>query len=167
VSSTSTSMTLKWDAPLNDGGCPITSYALFRDDGLTLNPTIEVNIDDDPDIRNIPTLRIASATLDNADLGKKFTFQLRAYNREGYVAARNVLLLFATIPPTPSNSPTIIQTTTTSITVQYQTLLNGGSPIISYQLQYALAYDGTWITVNGQDNDSLRTLFTVSNLVKG
>ena len=80
-------MTLSWDAPQDDGGCPITSYALFRDDGITLNPTIEVNVVNDPDIRDIPTLRLATVNLDTSDLGERFTYQLRAYNREGYVAA--------------------------------------------------------------------------------
>ena len=27
------SMTLEWEPPSSDGGCPVTSYALFRDDG--------------------------------------------------------------------------------------------------------------------------------------
>ena len=33
VSTTTTSMTISWDAPLNDGGCPITGYAIFSDYG--------------------------------------------------------------------------------------------------------------------------------------
>jgi hypothetical protein len=74
VSSTSTSMTISWQAPLNDGGCPITGYAVFRDDGVTEIANIEVNMANDPSVRNIPTLREVTATLANADLGKKFKF---------------------------------------------------------------------------------------------
>lgn len=57
VSTTSTSIILSWTEPISNGGCPITGYALFRDDGITKNPTIEVNTANDPAIRGIPTLR--------------------------------------------------------------------------------------------------------------
>ena len=50
-------MTLEWTAPNDDGGCPITGYAVFRDDGVTGDPTVEINSDNDIDIRNKPTLR--------------------------------------------------------------------------------------------------------------
>jgi len=50
-------MIVRWNPPKNNGGCPITGYALFRDDGVTENPIIEVNSDNDPLVRNIPTLR--------------------------------------------------------------------------------------------------------------
>ncbi len=33
VSSTATSMTLSWEAPSDDGGCPITGYAVYRNNG--------------------------------------------------------------------------------------------------------------------------------------
>ena len=122
VSTTSTSMTISWDAPLNDGGCPITGYAVFRDDGSTEVPNIEVNQNNDPSVRDIPVLRQVTAQLSATDIGKKFKYEIRAYNREGFVAAQSVCFLFAIIPPTPTNSPTVIQTTSSSITVSYNTL---------------------------------------------
>jgi len=33
IGSTSTTVTLRWTQPLSNGGCPIQSYAIFRDDG--------------------------------------------------------------------------------------------------------------------------------------
>jgi hypothetical protein len=74
VSSTNTSMTLIWREPLYNGGCPITSYAVFRDDGSTMIPTTEINTSNDPAVRNISTLRTVNATLSNSDLGLTFTF---------------------------------------------------------------------------------------------
>ena len=75
ISSTSSeSMTLSWTEPLNDGGCPITGYALFRDDGSSGDPTIEINMNDDVNIRDKPTLRTAVANFDSAQLGIKYAF---------------------------------------------------------------------------------------------
>jgi hypothetical protein len=42
VSTTSESMTVEWNEPSDNGGCPITGYQLFRDNGLSGFPTIEV-----------------------------------------------------------------------------------------------------------------------------
>jgi hypothetical protein len=76
-------MMLYWEAPLHNCGCPVLSYHLMRDDGITGDPTIEVNQVDDPAIRNLPTLRNADVELLQTDLGKSFTYRLYVTNREG------------------------------------------------------------------------------------
>jgi len=48
VNQTNSSVTLKWNAPNNNGGCRITSYVVYRDDGLGGNITNEVNTLQDP-----------------------------------------------------------------------------------------------------------------------
>ena len=116
VSTTSTSMTINWTEPLNNGGCPITGYAVFRDDGASEVTNIEVNVNNDPSVRDIPTLREVTATLNALDLGKKFKFMVRAFTREGFVDSEGVCMRFATVPPQPTQ-PTIVQTTSSSITV--------------------------------------------------
>ena len=95
-------MSLTWSEPLNNGGCPILGYYLMRDDGLTGNPVIEVNQANDPNLRNLPTLRHANVALNSGVLGRKFTFQLAVYNREGETKSAAVAYLFATKPVTPS-----------------------------------------------------------------
>lgn len=80
-------MFVRWTAPHDDGGCPITGYALFRDDGATEIPNIEVNAVNDPLVRNIPTLREVEVALNNADLGKWYKYEIRAYNSEGFTSA--------------------------------------------------------------------------------
>ena len=50
-------MTLNWYEPQSNGGCPIIGYALYRDDGISGEPTIEINSINDVLVRNIPTLR--------------------------------------------------------------------------------------------------------------
>ena len=74
----------------------------MRDDGTTGNPIIEVNQSNDPNIRNLPTLRHANVALNTANLGRKFTFQLAVYNREGETKSVAVAYLFATKPVAPS-----------------------------------------------------------------
>jgi len=76
-------MSLKWSEPLNNGGCPVLSYYLMRDNGLTGVPSIEVNSLNDINVRNIPTLRDLDVILDVNTKGRMYTFQLFVSNREG------------------------------------------------------------------------------------
>lgn len=57
VTSTKTSFELEWTEPGFNGGCPVTSYAVFRDagDGGLINQ--EVNSVQDTNIRDKPTLQ--------------------------------------------------------------------------------------------------------------
>ena len=52
---------------MDDGGCPITGYAVWRDDGTGAQIFTEVNTQSDPAIRNIPTLSQATITNFPAD----------------------------------------------------------------------------------------------------
>ncbi len=162
-------MIVRWTAPKDDGGCPITGYALFRDNGVTQIPNIEVNTNNDPLVRNIPTLREVEVALNSADLGTWYKYEVRAYNSEGSTSAQSVRLLFAVEPDKPSQGPVIVETTASSITVTYSAgaLDNGGSPILSHHLQYAEAFVGDWIDANGLENESLLSKFTVSGLIRG
>ena len=129
-------MTLSWSEPLDNGGCPITGYALFRDDGVSGDPTIEINSDNDVEIRGKPTLRTAIANFDSGDLGTKYAFQVRVYNREGETLGTLVSYLFSTIPDKPSTGPEVLIQSSGLIRIEY--VFNdgtGGSSILSYNLQ--------------------------------
>lgn len=56
TTSTATTITVSWQAPLNNGGCPITGYAVYMDDGTGLGTFNEVNAITDPAVRDIPGL---------------------------------------------------------------------------------------------------------------
>lgn len=56
VSSTMASLTLQWEHPADNGGCPITSFAVFRDDGASGDIDIEANAPLDTNVRNRPSL---------------------------------------------------------------------------------------------------------------
>jgi hypothetical protein len=57
VTSTPTSFTLEWYEPDDNGGCPITGYAVFRNDGENGAIGSEVNTASDTNVRDKPTLR--------------------------------------------------------------------------------------------------------------
>jgi len=119
VETSPTSMTLHWHEPTDNGGCPLLGYSLFRDDGLSSVPSIEVNSDNDPLVRNIPTLTTLTAQLDTANLGKKFRFVLHAYNREGMTSSVPISFLFSVVPETPSAGPEVLSFSSKSIRVRY------------------------------------------------
>lgn len=50
--STATSIEIEWKPPTDDGGCSITGYAIFMDDGLGAGNFAEVNTVNDLNFRN-------------------------------------------------------------------------------------------------------------------
>lgn len=77
VTSSLTSFTLEWEEPALNGGCPILGYAVFRNDGNNGAITIEVNQDDDTNIRDKPSLRSMVITNFPVDpVGLTFMYQV-------------------------------------------------------------------------------------------
>ena len=61
--STANSMSLHWEHPEDNGGCLITGFAVFRNDGTAEGEiTIEANADSDTNVRNRPTLDALTIT---------------------------------------------------------------------------------------------------------
>ena len=56
VTSTKTTFELQWTEPTYNGGCPLTSYAVYRDEGDSGLITTEVNSAYDTNIRDKPTV---------------------------------------------------------------------------------------------------------------
>ena len=67
---TTTSMTLTWEEPKQNGGCPITGYTINMDDGSSGVPTTEVS----GMANDVPTLRETTVAIDTGLLGTTFTF---------------------------------------------------------------------------------------------
>jgi hypothetical protein len=75
VTSTTSTFTLEWKEPADNGGCIVTSYAVFRDDGMNGAIQTEVNTQEDTNIRDKPTLRQVTVTnLPGGLLGNTFYY---------------------------------------------------------------------------------------------
>lgn len=60
--STATTVELEWQPPSDSGGCAITGYAVFKDDGTGSGTFAEVNTANDPALRGQPGLNSAVVT---------------------------------------------------------------------------------------------------------
>ena len=66
------SFVIEWQEP-GDGGCPITGYSIEINDGNGLTNFHEVNLDNDPAVRDKPSLRTFEITTFPASSeGKQF-----------------------------------------------------------------------------------------------
>lgn len=107
LDTTTSSITVGWTEPLDDGGCPVTGYALFRDLADESAPSVEVNSASEATLHSVPTARELVVTNFAASSEGKFVrFSVRAYNREGHVdSGTYVAILYAAIPSKPSSTP--------------------------------------------------------------
>ena len=112
VESTSTTMTLRWTQPLNNGGCPIESYAIFRDDGSNGDFTYEM---DSANVQNKPYLFEHTFTLSSTLTGLIIRYKLQATNLRGNTMSINYLsAILAGLPPQPITPPLDILSSTNS-----------------------------------------------------
>lgn len=106
VTSTQTTITLKWAPPIDDGGCPVEDYAVYRDpDGTGVGTWTLVN----PLVRHDPSLLefTCSSFPVAAVPGSHFVFKITASNRQGSVdSVLSAPMILAGVPATPSAAPT-------------------------------------------------------------
>ena len=75
-----TSMTLKWQSPGSSGGCFITSYHIYRDDGNLGAFTLI----DDSTVANLPAKREHTMTFTSAQTGLTFKYYMTAVSSVGF-----------------------------------------------------------------------------------
>ena len=100
VTGDSTSITLAWEAPADDGGCPLTGYQLMRDGGGGISDPIATEVDAAA-INSRPALTQHLVTLSSAETGKPLRFQLITHNAEASTASAVSQFIIAGLPGKP------------------------------------------------------------------
>jgi hypothetical protein len=175
TSQTSTAMVLEWTPPADDGGCSITGYALFRDDGEVAGTavTTELNSASDASIRNKPSLRAMTATFWPAGtVGQSFRLQVQVFTTQRDSLSEVAYALLASVPFAPTDVPvsdtSITNDTTIRVTYANPAPNDGGSAILSYELQIDDGLGGNFTTLVGYSPYTMATHFTVDQgILKG
>lgn len=169
LGSTATSISLRWSQPTSNGGCPVSSYAIFRDDGANGDFTTNMN----PEvIANNPFLFEYTFTLPNTLTSLNVRFKLQATNERGSTMSVDFLsAVIAGLPDTPLTGPQDIVTVTDASQIGLFLPIitnNGGSVIISYNLLMDDGRNGDFFSYAGDDSlISLVRVFTLTNVTKG
>jgi large repetitive protein len=111
VTSSLTTITLAWERSVDDGGCPVLEYRLFRDagDGSGLTD-VEVQAGD---LRGDPLATGAGVTeLPAGAVGQEFVFRLKVYTdfslletADGVWGEPSAAILLADVPGRPASGP--------------------------------------------------------------
>ena len=109
---TASTTTLRWEEPEATGGCPISGYALYRNDPDLSDPVngvevwIEVNSDYDTNIRDKPQLFEGTVTnYPVSSTGTIFKYTVEAFNAIGGTRGTSASYLLATLPSAPPLAP--------------------------------------------------------------
>lgn len=101
-----------------------------------------------------------------ASEGDVFAFKITATSIQGTLDSDvSAPFMLAGVPATPTNEPVSVDSLTdgTQVTVQYDAITsNGGSTIISYELQMGSLSLNDFQSINGEDPHSLALSFTVT-----
>ena len=169
VTSSRTSITLRWSPPIDDGGCPAYDYAVYLA-GTGAGPWTEVN----PAARSDPSLDEFSCEIFPAgsSLGDRFLFKIVASNQQGSVESfLSAPMLWAGVPAKPSAAPRSdpLVTDRRQIKVDYPAVSDdGGAPVLTYELQMGSPRLDDWVTIAGGEPRTLSLSYTVTKgLVRG
>lgn len=104
IEGTTDSIKIGWSEPTNNGGCPITNYAVYRDDSTGSDVSTEVN-----SLSNNAVLRSLTVTnWPTSTAGSIFRFKVRVYNRESYIDSPYSQIINAGVPSAPTAAPTLL-----------------------------------------------------------
>ena len=170
IDTTRTTITIGWDEP-DAQGCPLTSFGILRDSGVRDDIIIPVDpaiVGDKPSMREY---MVTGLTLP----GNTYRFVVRAFNDADSSDSDVLSVILSAVPDTPVNGPTSDASVTDESRIKVNfgpqpASENGGSPILSYDLQVDYGYGGDFLSLIGGEGmeDSLETRFTVeTNIVSG
>lgn len=126
AATTPTSVTLRWSQPSDDGGCDVSGYQIYRDDGAegAITTAVAFNAADvagsgaTPDYTAEPYVFEHTVALDSSLTGLSVRFMLEAVNSEGSTLSSSYLTaLVAGTPVAPPTGPTRTSSSRTALTV--------------------------------------------------
>jgi hypothetical protein len=166
----SSQIALEWNPPIDAGGCRITSFAIFRSDGLTSAIDIEVNIDNDPAVREKPSLsQFLVTSFPDGGIGRTYKFQIQVFTTQRSALSKVGYFVLAGIPskPTdvPMNDPTLTSASQIKVNFANPPPVSNGSPILSYELQMDDGVSGDFTSLVGFTSFSLLTTWTQKTLI--
>ena len=175
-----TGLLLRWEPPKELGGCRVTGYAVFRDGGEVASAatgagiTVELNSEADVDVRDKPSLNTLAATAFPADTeGQAFRLQVQVFTTQRTALSDVAHALLASVPGLPADVPVSDPSVTSSDALRVTFALpdapdDGGSPILSYELQMDSGDGGDFISIHGFSPYSMATHYTATqNVSKG
>ena len=108
-----THMLLTWSPPADLGGCPVTEYAVFRDDGevaSTASPgagiSVELNSAGDLAVRGRPGLnQLAATAFPAGTTGQAFRLQVKVFTAHHSAVSDVTHAILASVPGRPADTP--------------------------------------------------------------
>lgn len=163
-----TQINVSWTAPADNGGCDITGYKLYRDDGAGGAVDVQVAI---ATLTGHPEItQVAVTDLPSSPTGLSFVFKVVAYTSfatSGVSSGLSSSFLFALPPSAPTVAPTNGTSTSASqvqIDITAVTVTNGAS-ILSYDVQIDDGLGGSFIEVSGLTSYDLTTSRIVTSRI--
>ncbi|XP_050099309.1 twitchin isoform X9 [Anopheles aquasalis] len=133
-------LVLCWNAPLNDGGSPVTNYVVEKKDKNS-NAWTKVSSYCTTTYLKIRNLR----------LNQLYDFRVYAENKYGLsdaAQADSIVAKHPFDPPSQPGTPVRVETTEDTITISWtKPASNGGSPVTHYIVEKKLATEGHWSKV--------------------
>lgn len=132
---------LKWKKPKDDGGVPILSYVLEKQD-VSTGAWVPCGTQYDPDKTEFD--------VKNLEPGKKYLFRVKAVNEEGDSAPleteNSTLAKDPFDIPTEPGLPEIIDYDENSVKLKWDPpIRDGGAPITNYQIEVQDKETGDWV----------------------
>lgn len=160
-----TDFKISWVPPTNDGGCSVTGYGIFRDDGAGGAITTEI---DASSVNGDPSLYEYTTTLASSFTGKTIRVKVEAYTQQGSVLSPALSFVLADVPGKPTPAPYL---DTAASTIEQMELIfantntdEGGSSIILAELQMDDGNQGDFYSVL---NTTHLTQLSITDVTRG
>lgn len=105
-------ISISWVKPVDDGGCPVLGYHLYRDDGSD-GSDVDIELtglaNDNPSLTSYTEDLSGEVT---ALVGMVYQFKVKAYNYAGSVLSSALSVALASLPSKPTSAPTAVASDT-------------------------------------------------------